>query len=216
MQLTNAIFTTAVLGASFAAASPVLVARDMCNTSPTAATNANVQAISSPSVTTASACQAACNANAACKSFVFGLPAANAVGSPVCELFNVAASQVPSQGTSLNVFDKACTSVPTAAPTHDQPQGANTNTGATTGTGNTGNTGNTGTNTGANTGNTGANTGNTGNTGGKAKAAKRANQCSVAPTGPTSNNPTPLNTSATPTSMQECLQLCKQTTGCKS
>lgn len=119
---------------SAAAANPILARAQMCNQTPTAsstgsttgsnnnnAANSNVQPISSPTASTAADCQQQCEANTQCQSFVFGLPPT--ASTPTCELFAVAASQVPNQGTDLNVFDKACTSVPTSAPTHSQPQG---------------------------------------------------------------------------------------------
>lgn len=123
---------------SAAAANPMLPRAQMCNQTPTASNtgsrsggnnknananaNSNVQAISSPTgISTAGDCQQQCKANTQCQSFVFGL--APTASTPTCMLFTVPASQVPNQGTDLNVFDEACTSVPTQAPTHSQPQG---------------------------------------------------------------------------------------------
>ncbi|KAK3938083.1 hypothetical protein QBC46DRAFT_410510 [Diplogelasinospora grovesii] len=143
-------FTAIVALAAFfsaAAANPMLPRAQMCNQTPTASNagntntgNANggnnnnnnnnnnhkirqnsVQAISTPTAATGAACQQQCKANTQCQSFVFGLPPTGS--TPTCMLFAVPASEVPNQGTDLNVFDEACTSVPTQAPTHSQPQG---------------------------------------------------------------------------------------------
>ncbi|KAK3938336.1 hypothetical protein QBC46DRAFT_292734 [Diplogelasinospora grovesii] len=121
-------FTAIVALAAFfsaAAANPLAPRAQMCNQTPTAsnanANNNNVQSIATPTCSTAEACQQQCTANSQCQSFVFGLPPTGS--TPTCMLFAVPASEVPNQGTDLNVFDKACTSVPTGAPTHSKPQG---------------------------------------------------------------------------------------------
>ncbi|KAL6904883.1 hypothetical protein GGI43DRAFT_432201 [Trichoderma evansii] len=108
---------------AIANASPVLVRSQMCDVAP-AATPASAPApLSSPSATTAIGCQQQCEADSSCQCFVFGLPPS--ATAPKCILFAVPASQVPAQGTNLNVFDKACaaSSVPTQAPTAANPQG---------------------------------------------------------------------------------------------
>ncbi|TVY54463.1 hypothetical protein LSUE1_G010357, partial [Lachnellula suecica] len=107
-----------------------LVVRSTCGSTPTA--SGSQTPLSQPlGITTASACQAACDANTSCLSFVFGM-----VGSTnECILYSVAASSVPSQSsTNLIVYDKACTSVPTVVPTTSNPTGAATSSsGSTTG-----------------------------------------------------------------------------------
>ncbi|KAI8652167.1 hypothetical protein LRP88_11165 [Fusarium phalaenopsidis] len=118
--------TIAILSASMAAAvlaHPLDARSQQCNVAPSAATNAKIKPIAQPSAATADACLDACLSNPACKSFIFGLPAN--VDVPVCELFSVPAAQVPSQGSELYVFDKACSesAVPNTAPTHTQPRG---------------------------------------------------------------------------------------------
>ncbi|KAH8886062.1 hypothetical protein GQ53DRAFT_750858 [Thozetella sp. PMI_491] len=45
---------------------------------------------------------------------------------------------------------------------------------------------------------------------------KRDNQCGATPAGPSSNSPSPLQTTTTPGSLQDCLNLCKTTAGCQS
>lgn len=187
--------------ASSALASPLMV-RDSCNIAPSA--TGTQTPLSAPSVTTAELCKEACEANASCKSFVFGLPAD--ATAPTCKLYSVPAAQVPTQGTNLNVWDVACadSQVPTTAPTQANPQGQ-VSTGSTGSTGQTGQTGQTGT----------GQTGQNGQNGGQ-KASKR-DVCGSAPTGPsTSAAPTPLKTDASIANQADCLALCKQTTGCQS
>ncbi|KAF4947851.1 hypothetical protein FSARC_13874 [Fusarium sarcochroum] len=76
-----------------------------------------------PYATTAEACLKACSSDASCKSFLFGLPAD--ANTPTCKLYGVPAAQVPSQGSELYIFDKACSgkAVPNTKPTHDEPRG---------------------------------------------------------------------------------------------
>lgn len=173
-------------------ASPVLK-RDMCNTTPTASTSANVQAIATPSVTTAELCQQQCDANSACQSFVFGL--ASGASTPTCSLFSVPASQVPSQGTNIMVFDKACTSVPTTVPTASNPVGASTSSGST--------------------GTTTSTTGGS-NTGGQSGQQNKRDVCGAAPTGPSTSQATPLQTATNIATQADCLALCKTNSECKS
>lgn len=45
---------------------------------------------------------------------------------------------------------------------------------------------------------------------------KRANICGAAPDGPAGNSPTPIQTVTTIQTQDECLALCKQTSGCQS
>ncbi|KAH8900361.1 hypothetical protein GQ53DRAFT_675039, partial [Thozetella sp. PMI_491] len=107
--------------ASTAEASPLSMRDQVCNAAP--AGSGSPSPLAKPTVATALACQQACSANSQCKCFVFGLPPnANA---PECILYPVPASQVPSQGQDLNVFDLACPAaqIPTTPPTHDQPIG---------------------------------------------------------------------------------------------
>lgn len=122
MKTAFATFTAAALATSVMG-QPLAARATQCNIAPPAAANSNIKPIAEPSVKTAEACKAACEANSSCKSFVFGLPAN--VDVPVCELFNVPAAQVPSQGDQLYVFDVACEDnvVPNTAPTHDSPRG---------------------------------------------------------------------------------------------
>src|SRR5262245_13448744 len=110
---TTLVATFATLSA--VSGSPVahLFARDTCGSAPTA--SGSQTPIQQPTnIKTASACQDSCNANGQCQSFVFGM-----VDNTIkCMLFQVPASQVPSQDSqNLVVFDKACTSVPAVTPT---------------------------------------------------------------------------------------------------
>lgn len=193
------IVIIAAMAASSALASP-LMARDSCNVAPSA--SGSQTPLSQPSVTTAELCKEACEANASCKSFVFGLPAD--ASAPTCQLYSVPAAQVPTAGTNLHVWDVACadSQVPTTAPTQAAPQGQVASTGSTGQTGQTGSTGQNNQN------------GQTGQNG--QKAAKR-DVCGSAPTGPsTSAAPTPLKTDASIANQADCLALCKQTSGCQS
>ncbi|KAE9373320.1 hypothetical protein N431DRAFT_308179, partial [Stipitochalara longipes BDJ] len=106
-------------------ASPIkLAARATCGSAP--AGSGSQTPLSQPTgVTTASACQAQCEANASCLSFVFGM----VNNADECMLYSVAAASVPKQSsTNLVVYDKACTSVPAIVPTTSNPSGANTGT----------------------------------------------------------------------------------------
>ncbi|EXK91876.1 hypothetical protein FOQG_05884 [Fusarium oxysporum f. sp. raphani 54005] len=99
-------------------------ARDLvCNTAPSGASNSKIQPFATPSVKTAEKCQDACDAQASCQSFLFGLPADASV--PVCKLYKVAPSKIPRRDDELYVFAKGCPAakVPTTAPTHDEPRG---------------------------------------------------------------------------------------------
>ncbi|KAH7244445.1 uncharacterized protein BKA55DRAFT_516619 [Fusarium redolens] len=118
--------TIAILTASMATAilaHPFDTRSQQCNIAPSATTNAKIQPLSSPTASTAQACQKLCSANSSCKSFIFGLPA-NAK-APTCKLYSVPAAQVPNQGNNLYVFDKACSdkAVPNTKPTQDKPRG---------------------------------------------------------------------------------------------
>ncbi|ORY60265.1 uncharacterized protein BCR38DRAFT_345152 [Pseudomassariella vexata] len=90
--------------------------------------------LSSPTAVTADACQAACESNASCKSFAFGLPPNS--DAPVCKLFSVAAAQVSAQDTNVVVYDLACSSVPNTEPTTASPHGEFQESGTTEQTGN--------------------------------------------------------------------------------
>jgi hypothetical protein len=115
-----------ILSASMALGNPIISRAPTCNVTPTASVAAP-QVLASPAATTAAKCQEQCDANSACKCFAFGLsPDATA---PTCRLFSVAAAQIPSQGTNINIFDKACTDVPTVAPTPSTTGGSGTSQG---------------------------------------------------------------------------------------
>jgi len=206
--------TTIVLTlASAVCASPVnLIARaNVCNTAPSGPSGgANPR--SSPSAATADACQQRCVADSGCLSFVFGMPTTGT--TPLCEIFGVAAAQVPVQSNgNFMVFDKACTGVPTAAPTQTGNNGQNggqVNNGQANGGQSNG-----GQNSGQNN-NGQANNGRTNGGQGNGQPKKRANVCGASPSGPTTNNPTPLQSLQNIDSQEACLARCRQTTGCKS
>jgi len=107
--------------------------RDTCGSAP--AGSGSQTPLSQPTgITTASACQAQCDANTACLSFVFGM--VNNVDE--CMLYSVAASAIPTQASpNLVCYDKACTSVPTVVPTTANPQGLATGSSSSGSTGNT-------------------------------------------------------------------------------
>lgn len=118
--------TIAMLTASMATAilaHPFDTRSQQCNVAPSATSSAKIQPLSSPTASTAQACQKLCAADSSCKSFLFGLPA-NAK-APTCKLYSVPAAQVPNQGNNLYVFDKACSdkAVPNTKPTQDKPRG---------------------------------------------------------------------------------------------
>ncbi|WYZ45662.1 hypothetical protein EsH8_VIII_000978 [Colletotrichum jinshuiense] len=187
---------TIIAFAAAAQAGPLFLRADVCNTAPSASGSANVTPRSQPAAATADACQKLCAADSGCQSFVFGLPASGT--TPQCLLYSVPASQVPTQSnTNLKVFDKACSGVPTTAPTQ-------TNTG--TNNGNNNQNGQTGQN----------NNGNNSNNNNAQQPKKRADVCGAAPTGPSTSNPTPLQSREDITSQDACLALCRQTTGCQS
>ncbi|KAK2757422.1 hypothetical protein CKAH01_05679 [Colletotrichum kahawae] len=186
MQFTIA---TIIAFAAAAQASP-LARRDQCNTAPSAAANADIAPFSQPTAATADACQKLCEADASCQAFVFGLPASG--NTPLCYLYNVPAAQIPTQSNAnLKVFDKACTGVPTTAPT--QADNGSSNNGAATNNGD-------------------ANT----NNGQNQDQPKKRNVCGAAPTGPATSSPTPLLTREDITTQDACLALCKQTSGCQA
>ena len=116
-------FTIVVAASAFlaiASASPIRV-RSTCGSTPSG--SGSQQPLSQPTgITTAAACQAQCDANASCESFVFGM--VNNVNE--CMLYSVAATSVPRQSsTNLLVYDKACGSVPAVVPTVSNPTGSN-------------------------------------------------------------------------------------------
>ena len=200
-------------GAKGGAQSPRLAIRATCGSAP-AGTGSQTPLSQPAGITTAANCQAQCNGNPSCQSFVFGM----VDNANKCMLFSVAASAVPKQSSAnLVTFDKACTSVPTVVPTTQNPTGANNgNTGA-----NNGNTGANNGNTGANNGNTGANNGNTGNTpagqtnGGNTQRLSTRAVCGAAPTGPAGN----ANPIATPSNIKDsaaCKLQCQANPACKS
>jgi hypothetical protein len=102
--------------------SPILSARATCGSTPSGSSSQSP--ISQPTgITTAQACQAQCDSNSSCQSFVFGM----VDGVDKCMLFSVSAANVPKQSsTNLIVYDKACTSVPAVVPTAQNPTGAAT------------------------------------------------------------------------------------------
>lgn len=119
-------FTTIIAASALiagASANPIkLAARATCGSAP--AGSGSQTPLSQPTgITTAAACQAQCDANISCMSFVFGM----LNNADQCMLFSVAAASVPKQAsTNLVVYDKACTSVPAVVPTASNPTGANT------------------------------------------------------------------------------------------
>ena len=120
MQFTiSTIALVASMMAAQAEGSPIPGAGNMCNTTPSAA--GTQKALESPTASTGAACKNACSANAACKSFAFGLPP-NAQ-APVCKLFPVAGAQVTAQATNVKVFDLGCTDVSAQPPTAAHPVG---------------------------------------------------------------------------------------------
>ncbi|KAJ2899213.1 hypothetical protein MKZ38_003356 [Zalerion maritima] len=97
-------------------------ATTMCGQTPTSADDTSTTPFSSPAADTAEACQAQCEADTDCESFVFGLGQDDA--QPECILFDVPADEVPAQGDgNLEVFDVGCTGVPTGTPTQSDPVG---------------------------------------------------------------------------------------------
>jgi hypothetical protein len=191
--------------------SPLQV-RSTCGSTPSA--SGSQTPLQQPTgITTAAACQAQCDANASCQSFVFGM----VDNVDQCILYSVAAASIPKQSsTNLVVYDKACTSVPTVVPTSSNPTGANTgSTSSTSGSG-TGST--TGGNTGSNTGSTGSTTGGstTGNQNqnGPARLAVR-DTCGSAPAGP-SGNANPISTPTNINSAADCKAQCQADASCKS
>ncbi|TQN70220.1 hypothetical protein CSHISOI_05338, partial [Colletotrichum shisoi] len=105
-----------ILALAAAAQAGPLAIQDVCNSAPSGPTAANVSPFSQSSATTAVACQKLCEADLRCQNFVFGLPESG--NTPQCQLYTVPASQVPKQSNAnLMVFDKACSGVPTTAPT---------------------------------------------------------------------------------------------------
>jgi hypothetical protein len=188
-----------LLSLASAAAVPLQV-RSTCGSVPKG-TGAQTPLSQPTGITTANACQASCEANNSCLSFVFGM-----VNNDVeCMLFSVAAADVPAQSSqNLIVFDKACTDVPKVVPTTSNPTGANT--GSTSGTG-------------ATTPKTATNAGSGSTTNGVKPAGHKLavrSQCGGAPTGPSSNNVAPISTPANINTMAACQAACKENTSCKS
>jgi len=180
-------FTTLIAASALLAsvsASPI-ARRDTCGSAP-AGTAGTQTPISQPTgITTAALCQAQCDTNTACLSFLFGM--VNSVNE--CQLFSVAASSLPTQtSTNLVAYDKACTSVPTVVPTASNPTGKATTNTATTTTPNT----------------------KTGNNGHKRQAqGTHEAPLNAQPAG----NPTPISTPAA-TSLDACLAQCKGNPAC--
>ncbi|KAF9871957.1 hypothetical protein CkaCkLH20_10589 [Colletotrichum karsti] len=196
MQFTIA---TIVAFAAAAQAGPLAIRANTCNSAPAGPVNADVTPRSQPVAATADACQKLCEADSGCQSFVFGLPPSGT--TPLCYLYAVPAAQVPPQSNSnLMVFDKACTSVPTAAPTQNNNNGAANNNGQENNNNNNNGQAN--------------NNGEANN--GQAQQPKKRNVCGAAPTGPATNNPNPLVSRSDVASQDDCLALCRQTSGCQA
>ncbi|KAL6901442.1 hypothetical protein GGI43DRAFT_403038 [Trichoderma evansii] len=215
-----------VLAAAIANANPILVRGQMCDVAPTASAANPPAPLSSPGAATANACQQQCEADNSCQCFAFGLPPS--ATAPKCILFAVPASQVPPQGTNLNVFDKACaaSTIPTQPPTAAHPQGPANGSNAGSGVDNENGAGKgsgSANGSGSDNGN-GAKAGNGASNQNGASTApstqksqgKRANVCGAAPSGPSKNPPSPFRTEVSVASQQACLDLCQQTSGCKS
>lgn len=119
MHYTTAAITVSSLLA-VVSGTPFVARGNTCGSVPTAS-NTAVQPLEQPTgIQTAAACQAKCDAESACLSFVFGM-----VDNEIqCKLFDVAGSAVPKQSsTNLIVYDKACSSVPSAVPSSSNPTG---------------------------------------------------------------------------------------------
>lgn len=195
------IFAAGLISLTSAAAVPLQV-RTTCGSVPN---GSGVQApLSQPGgITTAQGCQASCESNNSCKSFLFGM----ADNNIQCMLFSVPAAQVPSQNSpNLEAFDKACTGVPDVVPTASNPQG--TTTGSSPGTGGNGATNPSNSNPGSGSNAPGA------NAGGNKLAARK--QCGTAPTGQPNNNVAPISTPANINSNAACQKSCQATSSCQS
>ncbi|KAH7410907.1 hypothetical protein BKA64DRAFT_741542 [Cadophora sp. MPI-SDFR-AT-0126] len=186
-----------------------LAVRATCGSAPTG-TGSSAPLSTPAGITTAEACQAQCEANGSCQSFVFGM-----VDNVVkCMLYSVPAASVPKQSsTNLIAYDKACTSVPAVVPTSSNPTGVATSTsGSNTGSNAGSNTGsNTGTNTGSNTGSTSGSGTNTNTPSGQHKR----NTCGATPSGPT-GQAAPISTPANINSVADCRAACQADASCKS
>lgn len=178
-----------------------LAVRATCGSAPTG-TGSSAPLSTPAGITTAEACQAQCEANGSCQSFVFGM-----VDNVVkCMLYSVSAASVPKQSsTNLIAYDKACTSVPAVVPTSSNPTGVATSTSGST----TGST--TGSNTGSNTGSTSGSSSNTNAPSGQHKR----NTCGATPSGPT-GQAAPISTPANINSVADCRAACQADASCKS
>src|SRR5689334_21039071 len=89
------ITASALLSLTAGTPIPELVTRNMCGSAPSGSTSQAVLAHPT-GIETAAACQAQCDANSQCQSFVFGM-----INSVIeCELFSCAASAVPTQSSA--------------------------------------------------------------------------------------------------------------------
>lgn len=180
-----------------------LAARDTCGAA-SAGTGSQTPLAQPSGITTAELCQGQCDANASCKSFLFGM--VNNVDQ--CMLYSVAASAVPAQSSiNLVAYDKACTSVPAVVPTASNPTGANTgsNTGASTGS-------NSGANPGAKAGS------NTPTSSGQNQNLSARNTCGSTPTG-TNTSTSKANPISAPSNINTaaaCKAQCQADGSCKS
>ncbi|KAH9212411.1 hypothetical protein DL95DRAFT_391565 [Leptodontidium sp. 2 PMI_412] len=181
-----------------------LAIRATCGSAPTG-TGSSAPLSTPAGVTTASSCQAQCEASSSCQSFVFGM----VDNVTKCILYSVAASSVPKQSsTNLIAYDKACTSVPAVVPTSSNPTGAATSS-SSSGSTTSSNTGSSGSNPGSTTGSSGSNTGS--NTSGQHKR----DTCGATPSA-ASGQSTPISTPANINSVADCRKACQADASCKS
>ncbi|KUI52662.1 hypothetical protein VP1G_00098 [Cytospora mali] len=229
MQSTMMILST--LLAAGALASPVAQGRpQMCNTPPNGPPSANFAPISQPIVTSADFCLKHCQDEPNCFSFIFGLP--SSVETPICLLFGVPGSQVPSRSGDFHVFDKACAGVPTGRPSRQDPFGehgsfeghrpsngdhrpSNGDHGSSNGSKGPSNSDHASDN-GAKPTPSHTPSPNQSPPQGGHQQRDTANRCGGPPSGPAGNQPAPMHTHADVPSEKACLILCKKADGCKA
>lgn len=157
--------------------------------------------LSTPSVSTAEDCQTAGEAVSSCQSFAFGLP--KDTSAPICRLFTVPASQVPTQEANIEVFDIGCSDVPNTEPTQSNPVGL-VDESVSTSTQQTSTTAAT-------------STSNQQTSGQQSTVSDDSNSmCGTTPTGATSSSVSPLQTNTAITTAAACLTLGQSTSGCKA
>lgn len=169
-----------------------LLRRATCDTVPSATSN-SAQPVATVSAATPLDCQSQCQANTQCKSFVFGT---DSTGNVECLLYSVAAAEIPPQDSNnLKAYDTGCTGVSNVAPT-------------------------TSTNTGAGSGQRSGIKSRTGMLPGGAPRRRsrllRRNVCGSAPSGTANQNASPVQTLTNVNSATDCLNQCKQVSGCQS